>query len=197
MKVDELRCPDRDPRGEVKVWRQMKDSITDLRQGDRNPFMALLFTRLLNLSRVSVHVPAYDAFLGGVLHRALMDHNSRPPMQAFQNLMDLSVLSEWARPHQEVPGIPNDLYRLGLECLAPIFSVARLEKLSIFGLDVENALHHYGPRPGTSSIKHLTLVNHEYATATAPETQAILAMPKAPTSLSFYKNDCGLVLPEP
>jgi hypothetical protein len=72
-----------------------------------------------------------------------------------------------------------------------------LEKLSIFGLDAEDALYHCGPRPGTSSIKQLTLVNHEYATATAPETQAILAMPKALTSLSFYQNDCGIVPPGP
>jgi hypothetical protein len=43
-------------------------TMTDLRQGDRNPFMALLFTRLPKLSRVSAHVPAYDAFLGEVLH---------------------------------------------------------------------------------------------------------------------------------
>lgn len=145
-------------------------TITDLRQGDRNPFMALLFTRLLNLSRVSAHVPIYNAFLGKVLYRALIDHNNRPPMQAFQNLKELSVLSEWARPYWEGLGIPNDLYRLGLEYLASIFSLAQLEKLSIFGLDAEDALHHCGPRPGTSSIKYLTLVNHEYTTATASET---------------------------
>jgi hypothetical protein len=99
-------------------------TMTDLRQGDRNLFMAFLFTCLPNLSRVSAHVPVYDAFLGEVLYRALMDHNDRPLMQAFQNLKELSVLSEWARPHLESPGIPKDLYRLGLECLTLIFSLA-------------------------------------------------------------------------
>jgi hypothetical protein len=89
-----------------------------------------------------------------------MDHNNRPPIQAFQNLKELLVLSEWARPHWEGLGIPNNLYRLGFECLAPIFSLARLEKLSIFSLDAKDALHHCGLRFRTSFIKHLTLVNY-------------------------------------
>jgi hypothetical protein len=69
-------------------------TMTDLRQGNRNLFIALLFTRLPNLSRVSAHVPAYNAFLGKVLYRALVDYNNRPLIQAFQNLKELSVLSK-------------------------------------------------------------------------------------------------------
>ena len=69
-------------------------TITDLRQGDRNLFIALLFTCLPNLSRVSAYVPLYNTFLGEVLYRALIDHNNRPPIQAFQNLKELSVLSK-------------------------------------------------------------------------------------------------------
>jgi hypothetical protein len=157
-----------------------------------NPLI-VLFTYLLNLVTMSSHVPAYDAFLGRFLYLALMDYNDRPPIQAFQDLKELSILSEWARPSWDGPGIPNNRYRLGLEYLAPGFSLPRLKKLAIFGLDVEDTLHYCGPRAGTSSIIHLTLVNHEYSTAMAPETQAILAMPKALISLSFYQNDCGLV----
>jgi hypothetical protein len=74
-------------------------TMTDLRQGDRNLFIALLFTRLPNLSKVSAHVLVYDAFLSGVLYQALIDHNDRPLMQAFQNLKELLVLSKWARPY--------------------------------------------------------------------------------------------------
>jgi hypothetical protein len=176
---------------------EAKCTMSDLRAGDRQPFMALLFTHLPNLNTMSSHVPAYDTFLGRFLHLALMDHNDRPPTQAFQDLKELSILSEWARPSWDGPGIPNDLYRLGLEYLAPVFSLPRLEKLAIFGLDVEDALHHCGPRAGTSSITHLTLVNHEYSIAMVLETQAMLAMPKALISLSFYQNDCGLVPPGP
>jgi hypothetical protein len=153
--------------------------MSDLRAGDRNPFMALLFTHLPKLSVRAGHLPTYDAFLGGVLNLALMNDHGRPTMQAFQNLKELSVLSEWAKPHGQVPSMPNDLYSFELACWAPLFSLPRLEKLSVFGLDVEDALHHCGPRSRTSSLKYLTLINHEYATATSPEIQAILAMPKA------------------
>lgn len=72
--------------------------MTNINEADRRPFMALIFTRLPNLSEMSAHVPAYDAFLGEVLKQALQDHHNKPPMQAFLKLKKLSVLCEWARP---------------------------------------------------------------------------------------------------
>lgn len=96
---------------------------------------------------------------------------------------------------REGPGIPNNHYKLGLEYLEPVFSLPQLEELSLFGVDVNDAVYQRGQRAGPSSIRHLTLVNNEYSTATAEETQTILAVPKALVSLSFYQNDCGLIPP--
>jgi hypothetical protein len=172
-----------------------KSVMHDVKHGDRNPFMALLFARLPNLRTMSAHLPHYDAFLGSVLQGASANQTERPPMQAFQGLEELSLVTQWKRPCSE--SFSNTLYSLELVCYAPVFSLPRLKSLSLFDLDVEDALHYCNSRPRTSSIQHLTLVNNQYTKTTAPETQAILAMPIALTSLTFYQNDCGLLPPEP
>jgi len=169
--------------------------MNDVKHGDRKPFMALLFTRLPNLRTMSAHLPHYDAFLGSVLKGALANQTETPTMHAFQELEELSLVSEWERPYRE--SFHNTRYSLELVCYARVFSLPRLRRLSLFDLDIEDALHHCGPRPRTSFIQHLTLVNNQYTKATAPETQAILAMPIALNSLTFYQNDCGLGPPQP
>lgn len=167
----------------AKIEEMDESVMNDIKHGYREPIMALLFTRLSNLRTMSAHLPHYDAFLGSVLQGALANETERPTMQAFQELEELSLVSEWERPYWQ--------NSLELVFYAPVFNLPRLRRLSLFNVDVEEALHHCGPRPRTSSIQHLTLVNDQYTKATAPETQAILRMPTALNSLTFYQNDCG------
>lgn len=44
-------------------------------------------------------------------------------------------------------------------------------------------------------MKHLTLVYDQDTIVTTPKAQAILAVPKALSSLTFYQNDC-MILPD-
>jgi hypothetical protein len=139
--------------------------MNHVKHGDRNPFMALLFTRLPNLRTMSAHLRHNDTFLGSVLQGALSNQIERRTMQAFQQLEELSLVSEWERPYWENSGPSDTRYSLNIVCYAPIFSLPRLRRLSFFDLDVEDAedaLRHRGPRAGTLFIPHLTLVNDEY-----------------------------------
>ncbi|CZR66481.1 uncharacterized protein PAC_16382 [Phialocephala subalpina] len=168
----------------------------DVRQGDRKPFMALLFTRLPNLRTMSAHLPHYDAFLGSVPQDALTNQTERPTMQAFQQLEELSLVSERERPYWESSGRSDTRYSLELVCYAAVFSLPRLRRLSLFDLDVEDALHHCGPRPRTSSIQHLTLVNKTLLGGRRDDPRAPFrlkdTLPTSLKSLTFYGTN-GLV----
>jgi hypothetical protein len=160
---------------------------SDLRDRDRSPYMALVFTRLPNLTKMHARLPTYDTFLSKVVDLALMEPRGSP-FQAFQNLKELSVSSDLEEPPS---GKPDDLHWLELEHWAPLFSLPHLETLSMLDTNVENTLSYCGTRPRTSSVKHLTIINAQHTTASSPSTQTILSMPHALVSLSFYQNFCG------
>lgn len=156
---------------------------------DRTPFMALLLTRLPNVSVMLAQVPApCEAFLKTVLERAVEDRNEETFIQAFPNLKELCLSSEWKKP--DLMGAnrqaPEALYQLYLQRLGPVFRLKQLERLSLFDVNVHNLLCNW--KAGVSPVKHLTLVNSSCATATRNKTHAILAMPKSLVSLSFYQN---------
>jgi hypothetical protein len=167
-------------------------TIDDLKVDDRSPFIALLFTQLPNLSTMSAHLPHYDPFIDQVVSQALLGDNENTPMQAFQNLKVLSVVSEWARsPKWGDSRVDHAYYKLHVGNYRGIFNLPHLEALSIFDLDIEG-LGYFDEIPrGTSSLKNLTLVSHEHLAAPALEIKAVLALPKALVNLSFYQNDCA------
>lgn len=57
-----------------------RSMMNDVKYGNRKPFMALLFTCLLNIHTMLVHLPYYDAFLGLVLKGALANQTKTPTM---------------------------------------------------------------------------------------------------------------------
>jgi hypothetical protein len=134
------------------------DIIEALNRTDRRPLMALLLTRLPNLTTIYAHVPKSDLVLEEVLKQALKDQDNRPQRQALQNLKEACLLSDWHYPSVRES---RDLYTLRLDYLWPVFLLPNIQKLSLFDFEPHNVAVRFGDAARVSSITHLTLVHTE------------------------------------
>ncbi|KAF2174836.1 hypothetical protein K469DRAFT_685223 [Zopfia rhizophila CBS 207.26] len=139
----------------ARIQELESDIMKALHRADRRPPMALLLTRLPNLTTICAHVPESDVVLAEVLKQALKDQDNRPQQQTLQNLKEASLPSEWHYPSTQDA---RDLYTLRLDYLWPLFRLPNIRKLSLFDFEPHGVAILFGDTAGASPITHLTLV---------------------------------------
>jgi hypothetical protein len=159
-----------------------------LPKADPRPLMALLLANLRNLITLHIDLPATDIFFAEVLQQAAQRRQDQQPLRdsPLRSLRELHLASAW---NFQIQHNLHDEYTLKLDHLWPVFRLPSIQKLSLFDLEPVGASILFGSSPKSSSITELILVHHRDSLLTVPDTSALLALPKALTSLSIYWDD--------
>ncbi|KAF2814414.1 uncharacterized protein BDZ99DRAFT_237030 [Mytilinidion resinicola] len=173
-----------------------RDVMEALRKSDPRPLMALMLTRLAELTTLYVHLPETEIFLAAVLKKTLEgqqdeSHNGHLPLQ---RLEEVHLTSAW---NYRKDWRARDNYELRLDHLWPVLQLPSLRKVSLFDFEPLGASARFGNSTRTSGIKDLTIVHHNDSQLTAADALALLAFPKALTRLSIYLNDCNVPQEKP
>jgi hypothetical protein len=143
------------------------------------------------LTTLYAHLPETDTFLAEVLRKAIESGRDQPPNDnPLHNLREAHLTSSWNYRADERA---RDDYRLDLNHLWPVFQLPNIQRLSVFDFESLGASNRFGNSTKTSRITDLTLVHYNDSLLAVPDTLALLALPKALTSLSIYWNDCDML----
>ena len=156
------------------------------------PLMALVLAHLPDLTTLYADIAETDTFFVEVLRHGL-EHRENGS-QALQNLQEAHLAGTWTYgPNNGA----DDYYRLDLENTWPLFRLPQIREVSVFDLYPYGAAVHFGGFAKTSDITHMTIVHQKNWTVQAPDLCALLALPKALSSLSIYLHDTCLLEDDP
>lgn len=181
---------------------RIENSIMEgVRKADPRSLMALLLASLPNIITLYAQLPKTDTFLAEVLRKAAASQHDKSNSCSLRSLRQAHFTSAWnyrakndddddeSDDDDENDGDERDAYHLKLDYLWPIFHLPTVHRLSLFDFDILGAADLFSNSPNTSNITDLTLVHRRSSQLKPSDFLALLALPRALTSLSIYLGD--------
>ncbi|CEN61010.1 hypothetical protein ASPCAL07679 [Aspergillus calidoustus] len=168
--------------------------ISDIRQGDCRPLMALLLASLPNLLVIRAHVPRDDPYLTAVLQRALVQptHERGTPGPLSQ-LRDVYVFAEVPVPAEipleylsDIPAAP-----LRLDVIWPMLFLRSMRKLHLYDLEADGiaTLIQKHQDHQTSYINDLLVRTLKESSCQPADLKALIRLPRALLKFSLFVDD--------
>ncbi|KAL2861835.1 hypothetical protein BJX68DRAFT_223369 [Aspergillus pseudodeflectus] len=173
---------------------QSDTMISEIRQGDRRPLMALLLASLPNLIAIHAHVPLNDPYLAAVLQQALdWQSHRRDTPGPLGELRDMYVFAEVSVPAEgpveylaDIPAAP-----LRLHDIWPVLFLRSMRKLHLYGLETDGIATSIGQQQNhhTSNIDDLLIRTLDESSCQPADIKALIRLPQALRYFSLFVND--------
>lgn len=169
--------------------------LESLSKRDRRPLMAVLLTRLPNLSNVYAVVPQSDPVLYAVLEQVITRQKNGTPSPVLGRLKECYIF-------QEFPVLPPLLNKgsdedsaesdfLRLDDIWPMLLLQSLRKISMYDVDPAKASALLGSSAGASSAESLGLVISSSCQCTNSDIQSLIRFSHNLKSFLLYLNSIG------
>ncbi|CEL08220.1 hypothetical protein ASPCAL11371 [Aspergillus calidoustus] len=156
-----------------------------------HPLVALLLARLPNVSTIYAHIPDSDPYLHSVLLAAL-----ERPCTIFTNLKTIYLLPEVPVLEPYAPEFKSDSAyypALSLDMTWPALYLPTLRALYLYNLETKglaDLLASHAPKHAREClITCLSIATHKDSKCLPEDISALLALPKALTSVSLFWNN--------